>query len=259
MQRRDFLNTSKNTLLFGLACSCLSASYDFNNPKVEHLEDVIYTGEKYIFIKNLRNKLYRIQRVAGFGNFNILSFDDALIYAKRYKRVGAFSKEELNFIEELFYQSASKYGFYGKKVIHSLTQSISRKNIIKVPYTGHFMYKNNSYETYLKIRKDVGKNLILTSGVRGLLKQIYLFLNKAVATNGNLSLASRSLAPPGYSYHSIGDFDIGKLGYGARNFTEDFAKTYEFEKLIDLGYIDIRYHKRNSLGVRYEPWHIKID
>ncbi len=52
--------------------------------------------------------------------------------------------------------------------------------------------------------------MYLTSGVRGVAKQFILFLAKAEANGGNLSLASRSLAPPGYSYHGVGDFDVGE-------------------------------------------------
>ena len=104
----------------------------------------------------------------------------------------------------------------------------------------------------------MGDTVVLTSGVRGVAKQMYLFVNKAVDTGGNLSMASRSLAPPGYSFHGAGDFDVGKKGFGYRNFTEDFARTDEYKKLRDLGYIDIRYPMGNLYGVRYEPWHVKV-
>jgi len=89
-------------------------------------------------------------------------------------------------------------------------------------------------------------------------KQLQLFLSKLDLSNGNLSLASRSLAPPGHSYHGIGDFDVGKKGFGKRNFTADFAMTEEYNKLIKLKYVDLRYTENNQVGVRYEPWHIKV-
>ena len=79
---------------------------------------------------------------------------------------------------------------------------------------------------------------------------MHLFLRKASKYQGNLSLASRSLAPPGYSFHGIGDFDVGNIHLGVKNFTNAFAKTDEYKKLIDLGYIDIRYPMDNELGVR---------
>ena len=81
---------------------------------------------------------------------------------------------------------------------------------------------------------------------------------KAMETGGNLSQASRSLAPPGYSFHAAGDFDVGKVGFGPDNFTEAFARTDEYRRLIDLGYVEIRYTETNPFGVRHEPWHIKI-
>ena len=98
----------------------------------------------------------------------------------------------------------------------------------------------------------------MTSGVRGMMKQFLLFLNKAYANNGNLSLASRSLAPPGYSFHGNGDFDVGQSGFGSLNFTAQFTETAVFKRLADLGYLKLRYPKDNLLGVRYEPWHIKV-
>jgi D-alanyl-D-alanine carboxypeptidase len=51
---------------------------------------------------------------------------------------------------------------------------------------------------------------------------------------------------------------VGKVGFGLKNFTEEFAQTAEFKRLLDLGYIGMRYPKENLLGVRYEPWHIKV-
>ena len=75
---------------------------------------------------------------------------------------------------------------------------------------------------------------------------------------GICPLASRSLAPPGHSFHGVGDFDVGKVGLGASNFTDVFAETAEFQQLVDLGYVSMRYPKDNQLGVRYEPWHVKV-
>jgi len=99
---------------------------------------------------------------------------------------------------------------------------------------------------------------VLTSGIRSVVKQTHLFLAKTIQSKGNMSRASRSLAPPGHSYHGIGDFDVGKVGFGRKNFSEEFARTDEFMKLVELGYVDIRYPKDNLYGVRYEPWHIKV-
>jgi LAS superfamily LD-carboxypeptidase LdcB len=90
------------------------------------------------------------------------------------------------------------------------------------------------------------------------MKQFMLFLNKAYQNQGNLSLASRSLAPPGYSFHGIGDFDVGQIGFGIDNFTERFTTSEVYRRLSELGYLTLRYTEKNLLGVRFEPWHIKM-
>ena len=127
-----------------------------------------------------------------------------------------------------------------------------------MPRTGHFLYRGDSEALYLKVKKDIGASIVLTSGIRNVVKQTHLFLAKTIQSNGNLSRASRSLAPPGHSFHGIGDFDVGKVGFGSKNFTSDFSDTKEFQKLVELGYVDMRYPLHNLLGVRYEPWHIKV-
>jgi len=164
----------------------------------------------------------------------------------------------LEYLEKLFFADAHTYGFYGEKVMSGLTERIPSKDLLKVPKTGHFLFKGKSLALYDKLRKDVGEDIVLTSGIRGTVKQMYLFLSKVSQAEGNMSKASRSLAPPGYSYHAVGDFDVGKVGFGFKNFTEDFANTDVYKKLQDLGYISIRYTDDNQFGVRYEPWHIQV-
>lgn len=105
---------------------------------------------------------------------------------------------------------------------------------------------------------DIGDTLFLTSGIRSVVKQTKLFLDKLHSVDGNFTQASRSLAPPAYTYHSIGDFDVGKKGFGYDNFTPRFALTEEFFAMRKLKYIDMRYTINNKDGVRYEPWHVKI-
>ena len=73
-----------------------------------------------------------------------------------------------------------------------------------------------------------------------------------------MTKASRSIAPPAYSYHTISDFDVGRKGWGHKNFTADFASTYEFNKMTQLDYIGMRYNMNNSDGVRFEPWHVEV-
>ena len=98
----------------------------------------------------------------------------------------------------------------------------------------------------------------LTSGIRSIIKQYRLFLNKAYQCGGNFSLASRQVAPPGYSYHGLNDFDVGQAGFGELNFTEQFTGTEAYSRLADLGYLNLRYPQDNLLGVRFEPWHIMV-
>lgn len=205
-------------------------------------------------LKRLKN----IQRTVGHGNFHLLNFDEAKKIASSYSRVGSFPKAELDLLEMLFYEDASAYGFYGEKPLSNMTDRVDRSKIVKIPGSGNYLYKGHPVETYKKIKQDVGEQAILTSGVRGIVKQFLLFLNKTHRNNGNLSLASRSLAPPGYSFHGIGDFDMGQIDYGAANFTEEFENSKVYQRLSELGYIRFRYNKNNMLGVRYEPWHITV-
>ena len=161
-------------------------------------------------------------------------------------------------MESIFYEEGQRYGFLGQKPMKKITERIKKADMNKIPGSGNYLYKGKPYETYMAIRRELGEQVVMTSGVRGVMKQFLLFLNKAYSKNGNLSLASRSLAPPGYSFHGNGDFDVGQAGFGSLNFTERFKETAVFKRLSDLGYLRLRYPKDNLLGVRYEPWHIKV-
>ena len=132
------------------------------------------------------------------------------------------------------------------------------KSVSKISNSGHYLLKSASLTLYDQIRNDVGDQVILTSGVRDNVKQIHLFLAKAIEAQGNLSRTSRSLAPPGHSYHGIGDFDIRKIGFGVHNFTSDFSGTEEYKRVATLGYVDIRYPTDSLFGVRFKPWHIEL-
>jgi len=220
--------------------------------------DIVITEDEIKIFKKTLARFSRLQKYIGYGNFNVIGWDQSLRLARNYEQIGKFSRVELEFIEKLFAIDANSLGFYGDKVVSRLSSSIVRKDIRKIPGTGHYLFRGDAFDTYLRIRKDVGDSVVLTSGIRSVVKQIYLFLNKAAEVDGNLSLASYSLAPPGRSYHAVGDFDVGKRNFGAKNFTEEFAQTDEFKRLSDLGYLDIRYPQNNSFGVRYEPWHIKV-
>ena len=219
----------------------------------------IYLDSKYesLLLKTTQH-LTRVENYMGHGNFNLMGFDEMLRSGRNFRQIGQFGQDELNFIEEVFFVNPNRYGFFGKKISREITETIAKKDVAKVKNSGHYLLRGESLNLYNKIKGDVGEQIILTSGVRSIVKQIHLFLAKTVAANGNLSRASRSLAPPGHSYHGVGDFDISKIGYGARNFTADFSATEEYRKIAGLGYVDIRYPTDNLFGVRFEPWHIKI-
>ena len=229
------------------------------NFNMHHKGDVFLDRKRYQLLKSSVKRLKRIQRTVGYGNFHLLSFDDAIKFARNYSRIGRFPKSELDFLEMLFYENANIYGFFGEKPLKNLTNRIQRQDVVKVIHTGNYLYKGLPLETYKKIKQDLGDQVILTSGVRSVIKQFLLFLNKACKSKGNLSMASRSLAPPGYSFHSIGDFDVGQIGFGSANFTERFITTEVYRKLEHSGYLKLRYPQDNLLGVRFEPWHIKLN
>ena len=228
------------------------------HPNELHDGDVTMGFDEQRIVNQLVARLSQVQNVVGHGNFSVLSFDQMLRYARNYSQVGKFENAETEFLEKLFYEDAVDYGFFGDKPLTNITESIERRAIEKVPYTGQYLFKGESMALYTKIKRDIGDSITLTSGVRSVVKQMQLFLRKVSRYEGNFSLASRSLAPPGYSFHGIGDFDVGHIGLGESNFTNQFAGTEEFKKLLDLGYINIRYPLDNELGVRFEPWHIKV-
>jgi hypothetical protein len=245
MNRRNFLTIAATSPLFAKDLFSMQS-------------DIYIEHHQWQTFVNARNRLRRVRRHVGYGNFNILSFDSALSYARNYSRIGAFTKDELNLLDRLFYENPSKYGFYGKKTCNSITHKISKRDVKKIPRTGHYLFRGKPEDDYNRLKKDVGKNIILTSGVRGVVKQMSLYLDKIYSSNGNISVASSCIAPPAYTYHAISDFDVGKKGFGHANFTTQFTTTNEFKSLKELNYISMRYEINNKDGVRYEPWHIEV-
>jgi len=228
------------------------------NFETDYPDDLTLDRARFAVLKKLRKKLLKIQNWYGHGRFNVMSFGDMLSLIEWVPQIPSLQASERALLHELFERDAKDYGFFGTKVISNLSDSISKKDVVKIPGSGQYLFKGQAYKTYKKLRNDVGPDLILTSGIRGIVKQYYLFINKAIEVDGNLSRAARSIAPPGYSFHANGDFDVGRRGLGALNFTDQFSKTPEFKKLIAIGYIDLRYENGNRFGVRYEPWHIKV-
>lgn len=228
---------------------------NFNSP---HKDDYYLTGQDLDLMQSSWLKLKKVMETVGHGNFNIIGYNDFLKACNNYPHIGYPSREELDFIEKIFYTDAQKYGFYGERVFKDLTYSIPSNEIEELPGTGQHLFRAKSVSLYAHLNRHIGNSLVMTSGVRGVPKQLYLFLNRGVRNKGNLSLSSRAIAPPGYSFHGCGDFDIGRYGWGYRNFTSEFETTPEFKELYRLGYVKLRYPFGNNLGVRYEPWHVMI-
>ena len=247
MERRKFLALMGVSVVGSVACA-----------KEESTADIWVRDEHKPLLESTCKKLDFLENIVGHGKFNLLSFDDALRIAKNHPKMLAFTPAEIAYMVEVFYTDPKAYGFYGKRTIDTITDVILEKNVIKVHGTGHYLFKGQSHDALFRIVKDVGSSVVLTSGIRSVMKQMSLHLNKIKNENGNITVASRSLVPPAYSYHSIGDFDVGKRGWGHENFTANFARTQEFWSLQKLPYISMRYTVGNADGVRFEPWHVQI-
>ncbi len=224
-----------------------------------HETDVYLEPNDLGVFQTVLGRFKRIQQTIGFGHFCLLDFHQATEIAKNHTRIGAFPHRELEFCEKIFGEDGARFGFLGIKPLSKLTDRINTKWVTKIPCSGNYLYKGTPLETYLKIKKDVGPSVVLTSGIRSIAKQFLLFFNKISLCNGNISQASRSIAPPGYSFHGVGDFDVGQINFGAANFTDRFTQSTVFDKLQGLGYIDLRYPEYNLMGVRFEPWHIRVN
>lgn len=222
-----------------------------------HENDLFLDKRNLSLLYSSLSRLIRVEKTVGHGTFALISIDQAIHTARLYPSIGAFTRDELDFLEMIFYKDGTVYGFLGEKPLPRFTDTL-KNNIIKIPETGNYLYKGASLETYKKIKKVIGDEMFLTSGLRSVTKQFMLFLKKAAQSRGNLSQASRSLAPPGYSFHGVGDFDVGQVGYGIDNFTWRFTETDVYKKLIESGFSNLRYTQQNTLGVRFEPWHIKV-
>ncbi|MEA2049690.1 MAG: D-alanyl-D-alanine carboxypeptidase family protein [Campylobacterota bacterium] len=245
MNRRDFLLLTAFSPVF---------AKDF----IKKDTDIYLTKDDLETLPILYQRLKNIKRYVGFGNFNTISLDSSFYYARNYSSIGSFSNKEKKLIEKLFYTDPKEFGFYGDSTVEKISNKISKKDITKIPYSGHYVFKGKPYEDYKRVLKDVNSDLILTSGVRNVVKQLSLYINKLMIYKGNLTKASSIIAPPAFTYHACSDFDIGKKGWGYKNFTSAFARTDEFKEIRKLNYIGIRYTINNKDGVRFEPWHVKV-
>ena len=221
-----------------------------SRPDVPDSNDLyVRNSEKEVFnssYKKLSSLLYSV----GYVKYSALDITQA-------SALVSFSKDEMNYLEDLFNFDASKYGFYGDK---PLTDFDARINTSKLTQkNGILCFDGKTVDKFQKIKETIGEDVYMTSGIRSVVKQTYLFMKKTKECNYNLSMASRTIAPPGYSYHGVGDFDIGSKRLSlTQNFTDRFADTDVFKQSAKDGFISLRYGMENQLGVRYEPWHVKV-
>jgi len=146
MERRTFLKIAT----LGSACTTLPAlstikqdggnlTEDYlnkiRNPNEFYEGDITSDQHKRRLVRKLAQRLGRVKKIVGHGNFSVLSFDDMLRYAKVYSKIGSFNKEEIAFLDELFHEDAVQYGFYGEKPLDDLTATIKRREIEKIPRT----------------------------------------------------------------------------------------------------------------------------
>ena len=241
-----------------LFLTCIAVSPIFANEMISNDTDIYLNYDEFNLLIDINNRLKRLKSYVGYANFNLISFSHALLYARNYSKIGAFTKQEISLIDRFFYENPAEYGFYGVRTTFNINNTVSTKDVKKIPRTGHFLYEGTARADYESLKQDVGDSLVLTSGVRNVVKQLSLYCNKIYRCNGNMTKASISIAPPGYSYHTISDFDVGRKGWGHKNFTADFATTQEFRKMKELTYIGMRYNKNNGDGVRFEPWHVEV-
>lgn len=203
-------------------------------------------------------RLHRAEEYFGHGFFNIVGFGQLFKEAANIPKIGGFGIDEIGLLQWLFFEDAASFGFRGPRVTTDFLEGFRASEMHYEKRFGQYLFTHRAKPLWDRMRSDIGEDLILTSGVRGLPKQSRLFLDKLMAQQANVSLVSRSLAPPGYSFHGVGDFDVGSRRLGAENFTHAFVYSQVFRRMQTLNYVELRYPDNNRLGVRYEPWHVKV-
>jgi len=159
----------------------------------DHHGNVVLAEGDYRLLCVLNRRLARLQVSAGHGNFALMDFDTALTHARYDAQIGCFTSAEIAFMEKIFHQDARLYGFKGGKPLKQITASVHQRKLVKVPKTGNFLFTGRSLETYRRMSGDVGHELILTSGIRGIPKQFYLFFRKAVRKRATCRLPRNHL------------------------------------------------------------------
>ncbi len=90
--------------------------------------------------------------------------------------IGSFTTDEITFLEEIFFSDARQYGFFGERTTHDIETVVPRRDVQKTGSTGHNLLRGPSLAKYAQLREDLKSNVVLTSGIRGVMKHISALL-----------------------------------------------------------------------------------
>ena len=223
--------------------------------------DQPYDGDRYLEPSELaiaREVIDRLRTVGahvGHGRFNTLGFERVFKVASDLPSA-RFSVPQIRFMRALFGRSNAFFDYRGARVSEDFLAHHDPEDLVHYPEDGDYLIDGQPSRRFDALKQNLGNSLTLLSGYRGHPKQMLLYLDKVVASDGNLSLASRNRAPAGYSYHFSGDFDIGERRLGDANFSRQFLKSPVYQATLQSDEWAQRYPHHNVLGVRFEPWHI---
>jgi hypothetical protein len=179
---------------------------------------------------------------------------------------------ERDFAERIFQIDPKEIGFKGPKYSKGKPERPVKIESVKVGdrETGIQYCPEHSYKDYLlmteKMKKEIGKQLLIDSGYRSPGKQAYLFFYY-LTTSSDYSLKENAkwIAMPGYSEHgnpvnNAMDFtsENGINGFSDNQTAADFEALPEFYWLMENANqfnFYLSYPKDNTFGVAYEPWH----
>ena len=60
-------------------------------------EDVFLSAEKYTIFQSTLKRILRVKKVIGYANFNLISFDDMLLFAHRFPSIGKFKQNAFTY------------------------------------------------------------------------------------------------------------------------------------------------------------------
>jgi len=61
-------------------------------------------------------------------------------------------------MELTFYADGQRYGFLGQKPLKEITDQVKKKDVVKVPYSGNYLYKDRSVEVFADIKERTGRS-----------------------------------------------------------------------------------------------------